>query len=82
MVALRLLKQEPGSASFRFFLRGRQASYLVVDADRQLSIKHMNGDSVEALVPLGEATPENLQMLRTRLDQIENLISYLPPKRD
>jgi hypothetical protein len=42
----------------------------------------MNGDSVEALVPLGEATPENLQMLRTRLDQIENLISYLPPKRD
>lgn len=77
MSALNLLKKQKSDAYFTFLIDGEYTSQLVVDTDRQLSIRHMKGESTLAQIPLGQASKENLDKIHERLWQLEELIKYI-----
>lgn len=77
MAALNLLKSDKSDAYFTFLIDGEYTSQLVVDTDRQLSIRHMKGEGTLAEIPLGQASKQNLDKIHERLWQLEELIKYI-----
>ena len=80
MNAITKIQEGEGQASLAYFTFvnwGRKASQLVIDSDRMLSIRLMNGEAIEAEIHLGPATAETFKEFRTRLHEIEALIKSI-----